>query len=477
MRTIRAVVYVVRVTLAMLLVCTLLRAGPQESTSSKSDVDKSRQLTFEQEKAVANMRELEDRMIKLAAQLRELEPEESARLLLGVERARDELILDRMEQVTKLLDDLDLVAASNQQDEVLKRLQALKEVLLSADLSLQLKLDQIESILEAQQSIEQLNAKEQQQMAATKRAELAGNDSRSLQAEELRNQDSAEDLQHQIEKINGASKASESVGDAAASMGKASACLGAGDGSEAYRSQEIAVEQLQSANEKLEELKQQLQQQAENPSRTRVLELLKEMIKRQSEVKEATEAMLAPVALELTEAASEFQRLVIVEKAIIEAADECVELCEVTQFSLVLPDAMQDLRERMESVFDRLEASSADGSLVADEQTIIDDLNELLEAMEQGGKPGSPSNEKCKGKGPAGNRNKLIAEVRMLYWMQKIVKRKTRKIHEQRTDGTLAEQALKKHTLEMHRQQEKIRSITRRLRELTNPGYVNGDAI
>ena len=54
--------------------------------------------------------------------------------------------------------------------------------------------------------------------------------------------------------------------------------------------------------------------------------------------------------------------------------------------------------------------------------------------------------------------------------------RKTKDIREKELSGDLKGDALKSKALTMKEQQDKIFEVTDKLRALTNPGFVNGDA-
>ncbi len=446
------------------------------SAAEKAKVKDGEKLRFDQDKVAANMRELEDRMLKLSDLLRDAKPDDSARLLLGVENAREGLILEQMQAVAEMLDSVDLSQATDEQKEILDKLEQLKQLLLNADLDLKIKLEQLKKIESARKKLAELIEKEEQQKAATDAAKAKDQKTDPLAANEKRNQKAGQNLQQQINKIGGSGKASKSVGNASQSMGKASQSLGQGKPGEAGESQKKAIEQLKQAEQELAELKEKLQEQAEAGARQRVTELLKEMLERQTTVKDATVAAIPKVKEGDLQVAGMLTRLANVEDDIVDAADECIEICDLTEFSFVLPAALRDIRDRMIDVRSTLEQAEANQPLVEQEEYIIADLKELIDAMKQAGKPGSPkiSNSKC---GRCNNRNKLIAEVKMLLFMQKAVSRKTKSIHEAELDGSISEQALEMAAGKMRDQQDKIHEVTQRLRELTNPEFVNGDAL
>jgi hypothetical protein len=450
-------------------------AANLEASSAKPDEVK-KTLKFDQEKATANMRELEDRMIKLGELLRDAEPEDSARLLLGVQKAREKLILEQMREATAMIESLDLSQASEEQKAIIVKLQQLKELLLNADLDLQLKLEQLKKIQQARRQLAELKAREQKQKEQTDQANKDGKESKPLQPGEQRNQKAGETLKEKVGNINGAAKASESVGGACQSMGNASKCLGSGNCNGASQSQQKAVDKLAEADKELEKLEKQIKEKAEAAARQRVMELLAEMIERQTKVQLATTEAVPHVAAKNPGVEGRLHRLATAEDKIVALAGECIEICELTEFSFALPEAMKGVRSRMEEIRGELEQAHADDDLVALEATVVEDLTALMDAMKQASKPSNQKNSQCKG-GCCGNKNKLLAEVKMLLWMQKTVSRETRRVDRLIKDGKITPEELQRRTLELHQQQEKVREITDKLRELTTPEFVKGNVI
>ena len=122
--------------------CSLLvpRAFGQ-ATPSTRPVTPAEQAQFAQRNAAAQMQELERRMFHLAELVRQTEPGDSARLLLGVRKAREQLIVEQMKEVIELLgQQKDLGKAADDQKQLIAKLEELKKLLLASenDLILQL---------------------------------------------------------------------------------------------------------------------------------------------------------------------------------------------------------------------------------------------------------------------------------------------------------------------------------------------------
>jgi hypothetical protein len=112
------------------------------------EVGVNQQLSFKEEKAAAEMRELEDRMFRLAETLKTQEPENSSRLRMSLKYAKEELILPQMAEIKKALEGIDIASASGEQKELLQKLHRLEEILLSADFDLQAKLERLRQMRE-----------------------------------------------------------------------------------------------------------------------------------------------------------------------------------------------------------------------------------------------------------------------------------------------------------------------------------------
>ena len=80
-------------------------AAPVVDPAARSDrpVTAEEKIKFEQDKAHAHMRELEGRMFRVAELLRPTQPDDSARLLMGVTRSREQLIVEEMREASELI--------------------------------------------------------------------------------------------------------------------------------------------------------------------------------------------------------------------------------------------------------------------------------------------------------------------------------------------------------------------------------------
>ena len=113
--------------------------------------------------------------LTLAAKIRKRAELSATRIILltsgdrpgDLARSREQLIVEEMREAADLIGSLDLSKATAQEKELIAKLEELKRLLLTNDLDLELKLEQLRKIREAQDSLMKLTARERQQLAQT----------------------------------------------------------------------------------------------------------------------------------------------------------------------------------------------------------------------------------------------------------------------------------------------------------------------
>ncbi len=441
--------------------------------SARSDrpVTPEEKIKFEQDKAHAHMRELEGRMFRVAELLRQTQPDDSARLLMGVARSREQLIVEEKREASELIGTLDLNKATAEEKELIAKLEELKRLLLTNDLDLELKLEQLRKIREAQDSLAKLTARERQQLAQTK--PLASNPKNNpntlsgLRINEQRNQRSGEDLEQLIKRIGPtAAPAAGAMNSACQSMGGACNGLGQGQCKGASECQGKAVEKLNQAAVALRDAETELKKQIESLARQRVIENLTKMIAQQKQVREATRRLVPRVAEKQRQALLAVRQLAPLEESIAGLCRSSIELVEITQFSVVLPTALGSIEADMNTVADSLRDGRADDELVVTQKKIESDLQALLEALKDAANAsGNPS--RCKG--CKCDKNKLLSEVRLLRWMESVLNRDTLTVDRSKLENKLGPSETTSRTHDLGRRQEDIRKITARLHSMTCP--------
>ncbi len=153
-------------------------------------VSLAEQLEFLQAKVSAEMAELEQRMFHLSETLKPLEPENASRLMLGVKFAREELIVHQMKQIQTQLRSASLAESVIEQKQLLAKLERLEQLLLSADLDFQMRLErlrQIRAVLQRLDGVirEEQRERQQSEQAAAKAAQAKAAERRTSEIEKL----------------------------------------------------------------------------------------------------------------------------------------------------------------------------------------------------------------------------------------------------------------------------------------------------
>jgi hypothetical protein len=109
-------------------------------------------------------------MYRLARDLRELEPDNASRLIIGLKYARDELILHQMQQVRDELDRLALSGAIDEQKQLLAKLERLQQLLLSTDLDFEMRLARLRAIRDTLRKLDGVIKEESRQEKVSQNA-------------------------------------------------------------------------------------------------------------------------------------------------------------------------------------------------------------------------------------------------------------------------------------------------------------------
>jgi hypothetical protein len=446
-------------------------AAVNPAARSDRPVTAEEKIKFDQDKAHAHMRELEGRMFRVAELLRASQPDDSARLLMGVTRSREQLIVEEMREAAELIGTLDLNKATTEEKELIAKLEELKRLLLTNDLDLELKLEQLRKLREAQDALAKLTARERQQLAQTqplaKNSKNNPNTLAGLKSNEHRNQRSGEDLEQLTKRLGPqAAPAAGAMGGACQSMSGACAGLGGGKCNSAAANQKKAIEQLNQAAVALRDAETQLKKEIESLARQRVIENLTKMIAQQKQVREATRRLVPRVAEKQRQALLAVRQLVPLEETIAGLCRSSIELVELTQFSIVLPSALGAIEGDMNTVADSLRDGKADDEIVATEKKIESDLQALLDALKDAANASSTPS-RCKG--CKCDKNKLLSEVRMLRWMETALNKDTRVVDASKLGNKIGVSEATTRTHDLGRRQEEIRKITARLHAMTCP--------
>ncbi len=454
--------------LQLILAVALLLPSVSFAQEKAKPVEVKDQIKFDQDKAQAHMRELEERMYELAKLIRESQPDDSARLIMGVQKAREHLIAEQMGEAANLLSELKLDQATDQQKEIIEKLNELKKLLLTADIGLQLKLEQLRKLKEAREQLAKLTEAEKAQLKSTQdelQKEAQPGDFKNLEPSEKRNQRQADDLEQLVKNFGGLTGgAAAAVASASSSMGKAGSSLGQGEGKSAPPEQEEAVKKLKEADKGLAQAEEQLKKELEGLVRKQVMEHLTNMIVMQKQVRETTEKLQPRIMEGSAPAVASMKRLGDSEEEIIRLANDCIDLCELTDFSIAFPTALQDIVSKMELVRDNLKTGVGNEEVVVLEIEIEEDLQGLLDSLKQASKP-NPDGEAGECMGCKGNMNKLLAELKMLRQMEVSLQSQTKRLDDKVVAKKITEAERTEKCAPLQTRQEEVLETTTKIAE------------
>lgn len=476
MFSIVAVLGMLNVSAAEVSTPTSEQPAAERGVTPETVVAPEEELQFDQERAEGHMRELELRMFKLARLLRETQPEDADRLMLGLEKARDQLIVDRMSETGDLLLSLNLNDASKETKEIISSLEELRRLLLSADIGLEIKLEQLRKLREAREHLAKLIERETDQKKQTDGEKNAdAKKAGDLAKNERRNQRLGETLESKLKSLGPkCSGACQSVGSAGKKMSEAAKNLDLIKLPSASKEQKEALDDLSEADIALAKAEAEMQAELEKFVLKRVLETIDEMIAKQASIREATERLQARAESQDSKAMAAVRNLESREVELIDSAQECIELGEMVNLSLVLPIAMSSVIDQIEVVADQLVDARADEIVVGNMRQIEDDLAAIFDALRDSSRPYGTGAGACSG--CKGCRNKLLAEFKMLRFMQISLQGRT-----ERTDldlqKTEADTQTRGERIEpLTETQREIQRLTLRLHDMSCPDCIGGGA-
>src|SRR5947209_5662345 len=259
----------------------------QPTAKGGPKVSEDEQIQFLQKNVQAQMQELQERMFRLAELVKATEPTDSAKLILALRRSREELILEEMREVMDTLTQRNLNKATVQTLDVIKKLEKLKELLLSTDLDLQLALERIKKLQTAIAKVDTAIKEEKRQSAKSGEMAKANPTTRPAKAMETAKAD-----QEQNRKLTDAVKetvkqlgdpvtsAAPALSDASSAMSNAEGKLGSGKPGDAQPKQNEATAALQQAREQMEAERQKMLAQIEGQVKKQVMENLALMLEK-----------------------------------------------------------------------------------------------------------------------------------------------------------------------------------------------------
>ncbi|MBI1374184.1 MAG: hypothetical protein GC159_15815 [Phycisphaera sp.] len=438
-------------------------------------VTAQQQLEFRQRKVIAHMRELEERMFRLSELIRETEPENAARLMLALEKARKELIVDDMKDVLGDISQNRLDRSAKQQQKVVEKLEEIRELLLSTDLDMQMQLARLRKLNEAIKKLDKVIEEQARQNdrgdelsdKQNKGAPL-GKAPQQLGEDQKANQRSTDDLKESLKDVESKDgKAGKSLGKASESMGGAAGKLGEGNPKDAKGDQSDAKKKLEEAKKDLERQRDELKKQLEDMIRAQLMDDLYQMLDAQRKITKQTEQLGPLVKGGNEQAVLGVKSLGPEEQRIDRMMDKTLRLLEETDFSIVLPPALRAVQRQVIYVVADLNAGRANTFVVAAEKQIERDLELLIDAIKSSAPPPNQSQGEGKCKSCGQDKNKLVSELKMLRLLQMRVNGETVEADQRRAqDGDLTPLMRERiGTIKAH--QQEVREATEKIHRMT----------
>jgi hypothetical protein len=446
------------------------------TAASVSDIEK---IQFLQKNASAQLQELQERMYRLAEMTREAEPDDAAKLLMAVRKAREQLIIEQMKEVVDLLEHIDLGKAVDEQKQVLVKLEELKKLLLSTNLDLQMQLEKLHKLQAAMQKLDGVIKEEVRQKGEVGKLAEQEKKGTALEQKPLdgaktdqqNNRTSTDKVNEMVKELGQTgAKASQSIAGASGSMSKAEGSLGGKKPGEAEPKQGEAVDQLKKAKEELEQQKQKLLEEIAKQVRGQVIENLRHMLERQEQIRKATEVLGPKMETAKRESTLRAKELARGEEHIVTVADQTVQLIEETQFSIALPPAIRAIQSECVYVMADLNSGKADKTVVDAEQRIEADIKDLLDALKQSSSNSQQGDGQCKS--CKGNKNKLLAELKIMRMLEMRVHGDTRDVDASRAAVAELSPTLQGKIVAVRDSQAKVAEAMEKLHKATCPDCI-----
>ncbi|HEX3359241.1 MAG TPA: hypothetical protein VHS31_19845 [Tepidisphaeraceae bacterium] len=388
------------------------------------------QLQFQQKTIQAQMQELQERMFHLAELTREMEPGDSAKLIMAVRKAREALIVEQMKEVLELLGQRDLDKAGDQEQQVLAKLEELKKLLMNDDMDLQMQLEQLKKLQAAIAKLdaaikEEKHQRDQSGQVAEQQKQSKPVDPQKFQpmkAAQQTNHQTTDDVSKRVAELGDLAKsAAAPLSGASGSMGKAEGSLGSAKAGDAANQQQDAVKNLEDARAALDQAQLALQRQIEGQVRKQVLVNLSEMLERQQKIREASVALEPRAVGDDREGTLRIKQLALAEQHIVTIADQTIDLIKETQFSVALPPALQSIQRRCIYIVNDFQQGRDSDETIGSEKQVERDLQDLIDTFKQLAASKMSSGQcNCKG-----DKNKLLAELKVLRMLQNRVNEET----------------------------------------------------
>lgn len=433
------------------------------------------QVEFRQQKARAHMEELQGRMFELAELIRLLEPDHAARLVLGFRKAREELIVEEMEEIGQLILARKVDEAAERQRQVLFALKELRDLLLNTDLDLLLKLERLRKLNATLSRLEKIRKEEVRERDASadlaekgEKEELSDEDKRKMKALEKAQEENrklTELAEQDAREAAPQSSAGDKLREAQNEMSNAEGDLSQGRPKPAKGNQQDAIGKLDEAMRELEDEREKLKWDLMEQLRGAIMEALVQMLEKEERIL----AFIDPEGEvpESTRAAVDLRGCADLTRDMLDISRDTAQLIEETEFSMVLPAVLTYQEILAKASLVRFEENSIQ-DCVYNGRRIQRSIHGLLATLNEEAasqkRSGNPFRGGCKG---CADRGKLVSELKILKHLQVLVKEDTMTANERRGDATDLAERLKNVIAAVRDWEERTRKITERLKNMS----------
>ena len=364
-----------------------------------------------------------------------------------------------MKEVLEELGHKNVDKASVDTQQVIIKLEKLKELLLSTDFDLQLQLERLRTLTAAIARVDAAIKEEKRQTAATAAmAPPATQPGKSAlaaaQQAQQQNRQTTQQVQATVQGLGQPiNTAAPTLAAASQAMSGAEGSLGGGACDAAGAQQQQATAKLQEARNQLEEERQKLLAEIEGQIKRQVLENLAAMLEKQKTIRDANEAIVSRLAEGNREAVLRVKQLAMAEVHISNLAEQTAALIEETEFSFALPPALRSIGRRAILVTSDLQSGKGDESVVSAERLIEKDIAELLETFKASTNSGN-GQSRCKG--CKSDKNKLLAELKVIRLLQTRVNQETQEVDAHRQQLKEMPQSLNDRIGDVHDHQQSV---------------------
>jgi hypothetical protein len=378
------------------LLFLVLFAGTASFATAQESPPTSRraELEFKQKKALANLQELEDRMFQLSELLQTNEPDQAMRLLLGLQKSREDLLAEDMEEISELIRKGSFDAAEERQRKVLFRLRELRELLLSTDLDLILKLQRLRKMNAALKQLGRISREETRLRSeaeqAAKREELDEDAKKKLAAQgraQLENRKLNDILRAELGEIADEQMKSPSLlGAASKEMRRAEKGLSKAKPAEALPRAQAAEKKLGEARTDLEAARQRLLDELQRFIRRAVLQTLFQMVENQQLVNEDLAVLTSKeddARMRRRRRRIKAKRVEDRQREVVTLARDAIQLLEETEYAVVMPWAMRYIQEWAQPNIAPIAAAKYSLGELHRGEKVVADCRELIDLLSE----------------------------------------------------------------------------------------------